>query len=370
MKKTFEERFGGVPGSIIVDPNERFNRKKNEFREYYANNQSLFEDAKDAFHSILSLLTNDVATGKPKIISRIKKRDECIRKFELKYRNEVEKSQSDYNIQEFITDIIGVRIICLYEDDLAHIHEIIKTHFKVLDITDKTKQLNEDYNKFGYKGLHLDIELNGSRAKLPEYSDFCKFKIEVQIRSIVQDAWSEIDHRLKYKRSIPDELKRRVIRLAALFELADQEFSAIRTNTEILESFVSDSSRDSSKSDSLLDGDRPIDSFSFISIMKKHFPDYNFDSPADSESHRKIDGFVEEIRFQDPWLSDSEFKETMIEFLPKIDRYKDIITNGGSKRMNPYTVTRHILFWKDNEKFSECLYPNQKRSFEQWLATL
>jgi putative GTP pyrophosphokinase len=370
MKKSFDERFGVTPGALIVDPNERFNKKKNDFREYYANNQILFEDARDAFQSVLSLLTSDVSSGKPKITARVKKREECIRKFETKYRNEVEKNQSEYSIQEYISDLIGIRIICLYEDDLTHVYDIIKQHFKILDVTDKTKQLNEDYNKFGYKGLHLDIELNGNRAKLPEYSAFCKFKIEVQIRSIVQDAWSEIDHKLKYKRSIPDELKRRVIRLAALFELADQEFSAIKTNTELFESMVSDESGDKSASGFLLDGDRPIDSFSFISIMKKHFPDYNFDNSSDSESHKKIDGFVEEIRLQDPWLSDNEFKEIMVDFVPKFERYKHIITNGGIRRMNPFTITRHILFWKDMEKYSECLYPNQKKTFEQWLTTI
>ena len=61
------------------------------------------------------------------------------------------------------------------------------------------------------------------------------YRFEVQIRTIVQDAWSEVDHKLKYKKQIPAFLQRRINRFAAIFELADQEFEAIRDITYQLE---------------------------------------------------------------------------------------------------------------------------------------
>ena len=54
---------------------------------------------------------------------------------------------------------------------------------------------------------------------------------EVQIRSLIQDAWSVLDHKIKYKKSIPIDLKRRINILSALFELADREFKEIRNAT-------------------------------------------------------------------------------------------------------------------------------------------
>jgi len=51
------------------------------------------------------------------------------------------------------------------------------------------------------------------------------------MRTIIQDAWSILDHKIKYKKSIQQSLKRRINRLSALFEIADDEF--FRINDEI-----------------------------------------------------------------------------------------------------------------------------------------
>ena len=55
-------------------------------------------------------------------------------------------------------------------------------------------------------------------------------KLEIQIRSILQHAWAEIEHDLCYKNStpLPRKIKRRMYRLAGVLELADKEFSAVK----------------------------------------------------------------------------------------------------------------------------------------------
>lgn len=365
--KGFTEKYGAVPQSIVADLGILYKEKRQDFSNYYMNNQLSFKNACESFQNIISLLTVNIQNGRPKILGRIKQKDECLRKFEVKYRNEAEKSGVNYSISSFITDLIGVRIVCLYEDDVHEVFNIIKDHFDVTSITDKTRMLEEDFDKFGYKGLHVDVKLKEDRAALPEYASFKDMACEIQIRSIVQDAWSEIDHRLKYKKSIPDQLKRRILRLAALFELSDQEFSAIRDDTKKLISAAEDGNIDEQTRMQLSD-DRKIDSFSFISTMKKHFSNYNFENEPESESARKIDGFVQEIRSMNPYLTHAEFQAAMAQKISLIRRFVTIKRDAG-RSMNPFTVVRHILYWHDPNHFEDCLWPSQMTEFNDWLVT-
>lgn len=357
-KKRFEHKFGNSVSEITADVNLRFKKKKRQFYDFYGSNYATMERVRQSFHNLMFLMTNQLENGAPKVLSRIKDRKECVRKFETKYRTKAEKDGNSYNIEEYITDLIGVRVVCLYEDDVAKVKDVIEKNFSIIDMTDKTKTLLEVHDRFGYKGLHVNIGLDPKRSKLPEYRGFENFQVEIQLRSIVQDAWSEIDHKLKYKKSIPNELQRRIIRIAALFELADQEFTHIRKNTEVLETL--------SEFDSHLATERTMDSFSFISVMKKHFSNYNFDNEPDSESAKKIDGFVEEITVIDSEMTDEGFRGIMDEYLPKIQPYVTEIEGRGF-RMNPYTITRHILFWSDPNVFTDILYEGQKSEFEGWL---
>jgi hypothetical protein len=57
-------------------------------------------------------------------------------------------------------------------------------------------------------------------------------QFEVQIRTVLQHAWAEFEHDIRYKGTIPDahapDLDRRLTLAAGLLELADREFSTIR----------------------------------------------------------------------------------------------------------------------------------------------
>jgi len=88
--------------------------------------------------------------------------------------------------------------------------------------------------------LHYVVCLPTSRANLRENKQFAGLKAEIQIRSILQHAWAEIEHDLGYKTelSLPREIRRRFSRLAGLLELADGEFSAIRSDLTAYEAKV------------------------------------------------------------------------------------------------------------------------------------
>jgi hypothetical protein len=90
-------------------------------------------------------------------------------------------------------------------------------------------------NKFGYLSYHLICKISPNRLLLPEYEKYKDIKFEIQIRSILQHAWAEIEHDIGYKSSlgIPKELKRKFSRIAGLLETADENFCEIKKAIEI-----------------------------------------------------------------------------------------------------------------------------------------
>jgi putative GTP pyrophosphokinase len=129
-----------------------------------------------------------------------------------------------------ITDCVGVRIITYFEDDVDRIASIITKEFDidVQNSVDKRDLLDPD--RFGYLSLHYVASLPAIRSNLLEYRRFGGMKAEIQIRSILQHAWAEIEHDLGYKTTlgVPRDIRRQFSRLAGLLELADVEFIHIR----------------------------------------------------------------------------------------------------------------------------------------------
>lgn len=123
-------------------PSIDFEVEKTLFREFYESNHQLLEDAQDSFVTLLNALVNHAGSIPiSNLEGRVKEKEECIRKFNRKYRTILESSSTPYSIRENITDLIGLRIICLYEDDIEKIRNVLSGHFDVIDITDKISQL-------------------------------------------------------------------------------------------------------------------------------------------------------------------------------------------------------------------------------------
>lgn len=227
-----------------------FEREKLEFRDYWNENHEMLEQAKDAFIAIInSLITDDFAVSS--VIGRVKDREESIKKFSRKYQTGLEESGTEYEIKDHITDLLGLRVVCLYESDVVKIKDSLSSEFEVIDITDKISAMESKEDSFGYKGLHVDLKLQDPRTGMREYQRYADLRFEVQIRTIVQDAWSVLDHKIKYKKSIPLHMKRRINTLAALFELADREFFSIKSETEEIQATAKQTVRDPSTTHNL-----------------------------------------------------------------------------------------------------------------------
>jgi len=128
---------------------------------------------------------------------------------------------------EHITDFAGVRLVCLYLDDISKIAEIVRSEFVVVDEVNKIEELGAD--KFGYEAMHFIVRL-GESTTGARYDNLKKLVCEIQIRTVVQDAWAIIQHHMIYKREsqVPTQLQRKLNSLSGLFETVDDQFETIR----------------------------------------------------------------------------------------------------------------------------------------------
>jgi ppGpp synthetase/RelA/SpoT-type nucleotidyltranferase len=307
---------------------------------------------------VTSLLAQSNAFDElPVVTARVKDENESIAKFQRKYQTDLEQSKTPYEIKSHITDLIGLRVTCLYETDIPAVAEVLKSNFDVIAVTDKISALESTEDSFGYKGLHFDLSLNEQRRTLAEYARYRDLRFEVQVRTTIQDAWANLDHKIKYKKAIPPSLKRRVNVLAALFELADHEFLAIRNETQAL---LTRPSADVGAS--IADQPPLLDVFHFLERVQPRYPEYSFDST-------KVDGFVQDILSMNPGMSSMDFASILDVNLPVVAQFAKWIFQMQGRWLNPFTEMRHALYLHDRKTFERSLYDLQRRSFDVWLES-
>jgi ppGpp synthetase/RelA/SpoT-type nucleotidyltranferase len=128
-----------------------------------------------------------------------------------------------------ITDLAGVRIIVFVKESVNTICSEIKTLLHVKEIEDIGERVYSG-GKFGYQSTHLLVTLGVDRRNLIENKKYKDMVCEIQVRTILQHAWAEMEHDIQYKseQEIPLDLKKRFSALAGLLEIADREFQAIQ----------------------------------------------------------------------------------------------------------------------------------------------
>ena len=167
----------------------------------------------------------------------IESRTKELESFQEKIKRSPHKYQNPLNE---ITDLSGIRIIVYYEKELNTISELIAREFDVdwTNSSDKRKAYKPE--EFGYQSLHYVVKLSNSRGNLLEWHHLANLSAEIQVRTVLQHAWAAISHKLQYKREedVPQTLRRRLFRLSALLELADEEFITLRDKTNSLAEIV------------------------------------------------------------------------------------------------------------------------------------
>ncbi|MBR5250614.1 MAG: (p)ppGpp synthetase, partial [Clostridia bacterium] len=187
--------------------------------EDYKKQRENFLKLGDIVHSMLSDITKELGLIVMAVEHRVKE--------ERSLAGKLERKGDQYNSLEDITDILGCRVICFLSDEIDRIGDKIQEKF-VVDwekSSDKRALIKED--AFGYLSMHYICSLPFG-DKWPD--EICGKKFEIQIRTILQHAWSAIHHDIGYKSDfgVPREISRQFARLAGLLELADDEFVRAR----------------------------------------------------------------------------------------------------------------------------------------------
>lgn len=346
-------------------PSLDFDLERLEFIRYYDSNRKLFEEAKNAYISILGSLIKQSEVGEvTKIEGRVKDKYECIKKFHRKYQGKLEADEQPYRIRDYLSDLIGIRIVCLYEDRIALVAEVLRRNFKIIEVTDKITAVESTEDSFGYKGLHMDLALSDELVVLPKYQPFAGLPFEVQIRSLIQDAWSVLDHKIKYKKSIPNELRRRINVLSALFELADREFKEIRNATaELLQqaTVAPISEGNGAEEVTATTSEKVINAFNFLRVAGHFFRDFEFED-------YKVDGFVQDILKLDSGFEKGALHRSLMENLKTVREYcADFLAESPNNSFSPYTMIRHCLYLYDPITFQRILSRSARERFEAWL---
>lgn len=184
-----------------------------------------------------------------------------------------------------LTDLAACRVVCLYHSDISKVAEIIRAEFVVVEDIDKVNELAVD--QFGYGARHFIVRL-GKSSSGARYDDLKQLSCEIQVRTVVQDAWAIIQHHMVYKREaqVPTQLQRKLNSLAGLFETVDDQFERIREQREAYVAEVRDSTETPA---AFLENELNLDSFR--EYLNWRFPDRKLET-FDGQARLVLDGLI------------------------------------------------------------------------------
>ena len=180
--------------------------------EEYRQQRPVFAKMRETIPAQVRALFDEAGIVVASIESRVKEEKSLAGKLELK--------GAKYNSLADITDIFGMRIITFYVDDVDKVASVVERLFEVDWDNSVDKRKLHEVDSFGYMSLHY----------ICRHPDF-PFRFEVQMRTILQHAWANMNHDTGYKSGVevPVEYLRNMNRLAGMLELADEQFSRIRS---------------------------------------------------------------------------------------------------------------------------------------------
>ena len=123
-----------------------------------------------------------------------------VKSFNSYYRKVLRLKSDEAKKSNFValTDVMGIRVICAFLEDLPEVEKQIQQNFDVKEV--EYKGADQNFREFGYESIHVLVAIPSdcypkeTNLPLPE-----NIVCEIQIRTILQDAWAEVEHELIYK---------------------------------------------------------------------------------------------------------------------------------------------------------------------------
>lgn len=227
---------------------------------WYVQNKGLYNACGNSVQRLLTTLLQQAQIPVHSIQHRIKEQhsflDKCM---DSRYSSPLEE----------ITDVCGLRIITYTNKDVENICAVIEKHFCIDWDNSVNKAERLHANEVGYLSVHYVATLNDARAKLEEYMPYRNIRFEIQIRTLLQHAWAEIEHDRSYKFSgeLPKDIKRRFFLVAGTLELMDREFNLL---AQEIEKYAAEVHAEAKSGNFEFD----IDSTSLLEYLKIKLKDY------------------------------------------------------------------------------------------------
>ncbi|MEF9991374.1 MAG: RelA/SpoT domain-containing protein [Romboutsia sp.] len=134
------------------------------------------------------------------------------------------------NYKDEITDLLGIRVIHIFKEDWEEIHNFISHMWNVNEIVANIRE-GDNTKTFEDLGIHVCSRLSGYRSVhylVESYPTTKKVIAEVQVRTIFEEGYGEIDHQLRYSlHNIPDLLEQNLMLLNRIAGSSDEMASLI-----------------------------------------------------------------------------------------------------------------------------------------------
>jgi ppGpp synthetase/RelA/SpoT-type nucleotidyltranferase len=167
-----------------------------------------------------------------------------------------------------LTDKLGVRVITYYSDDVDRVVDRLRPHLDIDRRQSVDKRMALGLRGFGYSSVHIIARLRAREAKKSPYASLDGFWFEIQVRSILEHAWAEVEHEIVFKSGIEHagSVVRRFAAIAGTLEVLGTEFQSLRYERnkviEVCRTRYADG----------LDARRGFDSVRLLGFLEKEYP--------------------------------------------------------------------------------------------------
>ncbi len=188
----------------------------------------LYEKSRKGYEEALAIFLSRISSVltqpglKPTLKSRVKE----FESFYSKKLRLLKKAWTEKSGPYPVNDVLALRVVCPFLGDIEMAEKVLAEHFSIEEVERKGAQ--HSFREFGYESIHVLIRLPDDLLKLCPNLE--RNVVEVQLRTILQEAWAEVEHELVYKAEFTpfdEPMRRKLAALNANLTLSDIIFQEI-----------------------------------------------------------------------------------------------------------------------------------------------